>query len=112
MRKNEIMLPTPSSETKAMSEMTNIEISEALTIINKRRKILSNMEKAVKDHIKKSDLDFDDTWKAEFGNHRISKHIRYTFDKDRFKKEATIEEIDFYNSIQKKYQKGTEVLKI
>lgn len=88
------------------------EISNLLSEVNFYRRGVSALEGVIKDHIKGSDLEFDDGGVAFFEDHKVKQVNSYRFSEKLLEEDGTDEEKEAYKKIKEKYTKPSTYLKI
>lgn len=111
----EILKPnqlTPKLLNSVISTFSNQKISEFLTQVNFFKRCADRIEKALKETIKDSVVDFNDENVAEFEDHKISKITRKAFSEKKLMTKGNDVEKAMWLSLKDKYTETSEYIKI
>lgn len=109
-KKDEIKIADmETGESIPLSEATEMQVSLFLTNINKRKKDLTKLENNIKSYFKDS-LEFGDENSIMFGNHKITRSYRNSFDKKTLEEKGTKKEKEWWDKLNRRYLKQSEVV--
>lgn len=98
-----------TGENIPLEKASPMQVSEYLTWVNTRVKRLKDIEVRIKKHFQPS-LQFEENENSLiFGNHKVVRSYRKSFDKDKLNEEGTKKEKEWWNKLNSKFIRLTEV---